>query len=388
MVVDVLIILFLISSLARGREIGFIRQLFSAVGFFGGLAIGVLLQRHFIHLTDTTLSRAVLTLSLILGCALLLLTVSEYAGIVLKRRLQQYKLDRADTVLGAVAGGLTLLVTIWLVTPVLTTMPFVGLQRSVKNSVIISSINSSLPSAPSFVTKLGRLINPNGFPQVFSGLEPSTSKNVTLPDLGKFNAAVRQVAPSVVKVEGRGCGGIVEGSGFVSADGFVVTNAHVVAGVAQPFIIDDNGQHPAAAVWFDPNLDLAVLRAGGLAGQPLKMSAAPMPDGTDTAVLGYPGGGNLTARAAKIIEQFIANGRNIYDEGDTVRDVYEVKADIIPGNSGGPLIDRAGTVRGVVFAQSATYDKVGYALAMQKVIQDVSAAEARNQTVPTGSCAQ
>jgi len=243
-----------------------------------------------------------------------------------------------------------------------------------------------LPSAPSFVTKLGRLINPNGFPQVFSGLEPSTSKNVALPDLGEFNAALRKTAPSVVKIEGRGCGGIVEGSGFVAADGIVVTNAHVVAGVASPYIVDNDGRHTATAIWFDPDLDLAVLRASGLAGAPLAMSAEPLRNGADAAVLGFPAGGDFSAKAAKIIEQFMANGRNIYDQGNTVRDVYEVKADIIPGNSGGPLIDQQGTVRGVVFAQSTTYDKVGYVLAMQKVIADVLQAEARNQVVGTGSC--
>lgn len=386
MVVDVLIVLFLISSLARGREIGFIRQLFSAIGFFGGLTIGIWLERHFIHLTDTTLSRAVLTLGLTLGSALLLLSIGEYLGVLLKRKLMQHSLNRADAVIGSVAGGLTVLIMIWLITPLLATLPFVGLQKSVKNSAIISELNASLPSAPAFMTELGRLIDPNGFPQVFNGLEPSTSKDVVLPDLGAFNAAVRKDAASVVKIEGRGCGGIVEGSGFVSAEGFVVTNAHVVAGVAGPFVIDNNGQHPATAVWFDPDLDLAVLRASDLAGAPLAMSAAPLSNGADAAILGFPGGGGFSAKAAKIIEEFMANGRNIYNQSNTVRDVYEVKGDIIPGNSGGPLIDKDGTVRGVIFAQSTTYDKVGYALAMQKVIANVELAETRNQAVSTGSC--
>jgi S1-C subfamily serine protease len=386
--VDILIVLFLISSVVRGREIGFVRQLFSAIGFFGGLIIGVFLQQHFIHLTDTTVSRAVLSLLFVLGSAMLLLSLGEYVGVLLKKKLMQRSINSADALVGAIAGGLTLLVTIWLVTPVLVQLPFVSLQKSVKNSVIIGELDSSLPSVPNFMSRLGRLIDPNGFPQVFSGLEPAISTNVPLPDLGEFNAAVKKDAASVVKIEGRGCGGIVEGSGFVSSSGFVVTNAHVVAGVASPYIVDQNGQHQATAIWFDPNLDLAVLRADNLAGKPLSMGADRMANNTSAAVLGYPGGGNFSAKAAKVLDEFMANGRNIYDEGNTVRDVYEVKADIIPGNSGGPLIDKSGVVRGLVFAQSTTYDKVGYALTMQKVIAEVHQAEARNQAVATGNCAQ
>ena len=388
MVVDILIVLFLLSSLARGREIGFVRQICSAIGFFGGLFLGIVLQRHFIHLTDTTESRAVLTLLLILGVAMVFVSIGEFVGVLIKRRLMQHKIDGADAVVGAVAGGLTLLLTVWLVAPILVTLPFPSLQRAVKNSAIIGELDSALPSVPNFVSGLGRLIDPNGFPQVFSGLEPSISTNVALPNLGEFNAAVKKDAASVVKIEGRGCGGIVEGSGFVSADGFVVTNAHVVAGVASPYIIDQAGQHPATAVWFDPDLDLAVLRASGLSGKPLQMSADRLAQNASAAVLGYPGGGNFSAKAAKVLDEFNANGRNIYDEGNTVRDVYEVKADIIPGNSGGPLIDKNGTVRGVVFAQSTVYDQVGYALTMQKVINEVTQAEHQNQAVGTGSCAE
>lgn len=388
MIVDVLIVLFLISSLARGREIGFVRQLFSAVGFFGGLAIGVLLQRHFIHLATTTESRAILTLMLTLGSALICLSMFEYLGVLLKRKLLQQRLNSADTVVGAVAGGLTLLLLVWLIAPVLITLPFPGLQNAVKRSAIVGALDSSLPQAPAFISDLGHLIDPNGFPQVFNGLEPATSTNVPLPDLGEFNTAVRQDETSVVKIEGRGCGGIVEGSGFVAANGLVVTNAHVVAGVAQPFVLDGNGQHPATPIWFDPDLDLAVLRAHNLAGQPLDMSAADLAPKASAAVLGYPGGGNFTAKAATIIEEFNANGQNIYDQGNVTRDVYEVKADIIPGNSGGPLIDQQGTVRGIVFAQSTVYNQVGYALAMQQVISEFHQAQAANTPVGTGSCAE
>ena len=111
-------------------------------------------------------------------------------------------------------------------------------------------------------------------------------------------------------------------------------------------------------------------------------------DGTDGAVLGFPGGGNFDATPAVVLDDFTAAGRNIYDQGNTNRDVYEIKATVIPGNSGGPLINTSGAVIGVVFAESTTYNQVGYALTTPQVLSEIHQAEARNQTVSTGSCAE
>lgn len=70
----------------------------------------------------------------------------------------------------------------------------------------------------------------------------------------------------------------------------VATNAHVVAGVDNPAVIDANGVHPAAVVTFDPDLEFAVLRTSGLAGNPLPLDHSVAPRGTVAAALGYPGG--------------------------------------------------------------------------------------------------
>ena len=232
------------------------------------------------------------------------------------------------------------------------------------------------------------MIDPNGFPQVFTGLEPSLPTNTPLPNLGSLTAAVQKDRASVVKIEGRGCGGIVEGSGFVASSGFVVTNAHVVAGVANPVVLDANGEHATEVVWFDPNFDLAVLRVSGLAGKPLDIDTAHAPNGTASVVLGYPGGGPFSAAPATVLSDFTAVGRNIYGQGATSRDVYGIKATVIPGNSGGPLVNRSGAVIGVVFAESTTYNQVGYALATPQVVTELHQAEARNTPVGTGQCAE
>jgi len=180
----------------------------------------------------------------------------------------------------------------------------------------------------------------------------------------------------------------VEGSGFVIANDKIATNAHVIAGVAHPKVIDDNGIHATQVVWFDPDVDLAVLRVSDLAGKPLPVVAAEQPDGTAGVVLGYPGGGDFNAQPAAIISHFDAYGRDIYGQGTTVRDIYSVQAKIIPGNSGGPLVGTDGRVLGIVFATSTTYNNVGYALTGHQVADELAQAERSTTTYDTGSCSE
>ena len=224
--------------------------------------------------------------------------------------------------------------------------------------------------------------------QVFAGHEPTPKNSVGLPDLGQLQAAVDRDKASVVKVEGQGCGGVVEGSGFVVGSGLIATNAHVIAGIAKPYVQDSNGTHTATPIWFDPDLDFAVLRASNLAGHSLVISSSKVASGTPAAALGYPGGGSFKADPAAVLDQFTASGRNIYGNGHVNRAVYEVQADIIPGNSGGPLVGKDGSVIGVIFAQSTTYEHVGYALTTAQVSTELDQAIARNQTVTTGRCAE
>ena len=168
----------------------------------------------------------------------------------------------------------------------------------------------------------------------------------------------------------------------------IATNAHVVAGISHPYVQDGNGTHSGTVIWFDPDLDFAVLRVPNLAGHSLVVDDNKVKVGTAGAVLGYPGGGPVTAKPAAVSNQFTASGRDIYGRGNTLRSVYELRADVIPGNSGGPLVDKNGTVIGVIFAESTTYQHVGYALTSDQIKDEVNQAAAGNQPVGTGQCAE
>jgi S1-C subfamily serine protease len=389
MIIDILIIVVLISAFIRGHEIGFTRQLFSTVGFFGGLFMGALLQPYTVKIAQSATDRALVTIATTIGMALIFLTIGEYIGMALKHKVLLKSVNEVDDWLGAGLSVVSLLLSIWLSASILTSLPLPSVQAAVRSSRIIAAMNRTLPSAPTVIADLGHLIDPNGFPEVFIGGEPTPAPNVPLPNLGSLTAAVNKDRASVVKIEGQGCGGVVEGSGFVVSNDLVATNAHVVAGIAHPYVQDGNGTHSATVIWFDPNLDFAVLRVSNLSGGPLTVNSGIVKNGTPGAVLGYPGGGPFSADPAAVSDEFDATGRNIYGTGYTDRDVYEIQANIIPGNSGGPLVNSIGDVIGIVFAESTSYNHVGYALTTNQALHELSEAEASNQAaVGTGSCAQ
>lgn len=385
---DLFILLFLLAALIRGTEVGFVRQFCSTAGFLAGLFLGAWVNGLLAHSVSTASGRALLALCAVLGFALLLMAAGEYAGLIIKLRLREAKItNRLDKIFGSALAVATLLAAVWLGAAIFRNIPDGGWQRQIRNSRIVTLLDNNLPSAPEILTRLGHLIDPNTSPQVFSGLEPAHKIDAPLPDMGNLNAAVQNVRPSVVKIEGEGCDSVVEGSGFVTGDGLIVTNAHVVAGVKSPFVLDQNGRHGSRVIAFDPNLDIAILRANNLAGKPLLIDAQLAKKGTPAAVLGYPSGTGFTARPGVILETFQAEGRNIYNQGQTMREVYSVKTDITQGNSGGPMIDEDGEVIGVVFAKSINYEHIGYSLTMEQVVKKIDEAKGQTKSASTESCA-
>src|SRR6266540_6563500 len=115
--VDVLIILFFISALVRGVELGMVRQIFSTTGLFAGLFAGVFVQGKLIQLAHTTSTKALLALGVIIAGIALGSTVGEYLGIRLKKRIEQTKvkgINAFDRAVGSVVAGVSLLLIVWL----------------------------------------------------------------------------------------------------------------------------------------------------------------------------------------------------------------------------------------------------------------------------------
>ena len=384
---DIVIIILLLADIVRGARIGFSRQFFSFAGFWGGLFLAALLAPVVTHYTTSTTTRLAIILTITLVVVVALSSLGEFLGIKLAHLAHHFKVGLLDRGLGGVFGAVLVGLSVWILTAMFLNLPSNTISQEIQQSRIVRLVDGVLPPAPSFIARIQRLIDPNGFPQVFLGPEPKAGAVDGVATTAEANRAIAADSAATVKIQGFGCGAEISGSGFIVAPGIVVTNAHVVAGISRPLVLDRNGIHPATALLFDPNLDLAVLRVPGLTTAPLTLTNSTVADGSHSIVLGYPGGGPFTASPGAVIQSYLATGRNIYDEGITARTIYEIDAVVQPGNSGGPLVLPDGTVIGVVFARSQVNDSVGYALTSGSISSDVHKGESSKTAVSTGACA-
>jgi len=382
--VTVIIIVALLIGAAHGYRLGLGWVVLPSAGFVAGFLLGLRLAPLVMRFAGQPFTKLAVAVFATLVLASLGGAVGRFAAHKLDLASDRLHLGWVSRTLGAGLQAAIVLVFAWLLASGVSNVEAYGLGRQVQTAPIIRALNSALPTQPDIVSRLKGIISPNGFPNVFLAGEPRSA--VITPDKAVEAATLAAAEGSVVKVIGLGCGGKVEGSGFVVAPGVVVTNAHVVAGVSQLTVFDPAGQHDATAVHFDPNEDLAVLKVPTLRAPTLATDTGALAPGAAGAVLGYPGDGPLREGDAVVLDGTIAVGQNIYNQGKVRRSIYELAADVQPGNSGGPLITTDGKVAGIVFAKSVTQDRVGYALVWSEVAADVGTASRLSTAVPTGAC--
>lgn len=374
-------------SAVHGLRQGAAMQLFSFGGFWLGLVIGALLTPPLARLVHTPTAKTVVAAVVVFGCAGIVGGLGRLIGVHSAVALHRLRLAPLDAALGVAVAVLATLLATWLVASVLVNSRFGTLDAGINDSRIVRALDTVLPEPPGLFSRIESFLSSEGFPVVFSGLPPAAAGPVTPPSNAEVAAAEQAAEASTVKVVGQACNVIQEGSGFVVDGDLVVTNAHVVAGVAHPMVEAlDGGPYATQVLLFDPKLDLAVMRVPGLHEPSLTIDPDMAPQGTVGAALGYPGGGPFTAVPAAVAGAFAAVGYDIYGNAQTTREVYQIDATIRPGNSGGPLVEPDGTVVGVVFARSTTNGDLGYALATPAVLTEVQRAEGVTSTVSTQGC--
>ena len=310
----------------------------------------------------------------------------EGVGLRVRAALRLPGLRAMDGLLGAVLTACVGLGIAWIVGAVaLQSSGSRPLQADIQRSAILRGLNQVLPPAGPLLHALARF---DPLPAV-----QGPAADVPPPSRGILAApAVRAAAASVVRVVGTACGLGVEGSGWVAAQGLVVTNAHVVAGESDTTV--EVGGHapnlPTELVDFDVRDDIAVLRVPALGERPLPLAPNPAP-GTSAAILGYPLDGPFDARPGRIGQTQVVSTQDAYGNGPVLRQITPLRGLVRPGNSGGPLIDAAGAVVGTVFAavtggQGAT-GPGGFAVPNQLVRAQVARAEHAGGPVGSGPCA-
>lgn len=384
---DLVILALVVLSVSTGFRRGAAMQVISYLGLIVGLLFGALVAPRFAGLADRPSTQATVAMVTLLVAGGLGDLLGWIVGARVGRALGKKGFGSADAAAGIVVAIVTILLTTWFLAFNLVQGPFPALSRQIRESAVVRGLDAVLPRPPSLLGQVRRFLNRFGFPEVFAGLPPAPARPVPDPSRGQVSDAIQAADQSTVKVIGEACGRIQEGSGFFVAEDYVVTNAHVVAGVDAPQVQRRNGVLSLATVTlFDPDLDLAVLQFSGSAPQPLELATRNLDRGAKGAVLGYPGGGPLEAGTAAVRRTITAAGRDIYGEEAVRRQVYELQAEVRPGHSGGPFVSVDGTVAGVVFAASTTNEEVGYALTAIQARPQIALGVARTEPVDTGEC--
>ena len=134
-----------------------------------------------------------------------------------------------------------------------------------------------------------------------------------------------------------------QGSGFfVSGDGYIVTNNHVVDGaVTVEVVMDDEKVIPAKVIGVDPKTDLALIKVEGTGHPYLHLAAAKPRVGEWVVAMGNPFGLSSTVTAGIVSAEGRDIGSGPYD------DYIQIDAPVNKGNSGGPTFNLKGEVIGV-----------------------------------------
>ena len=364
-------------------------SLLALVGVVLGAVAGVLLAPHIVSHISGPRTQLFVTLFLILT----LVVIGEIAGVVLGRAvrgaIRNPTLRVVDSVVGVALQLVLVLTASWLLGTALTSSPQPNLVAAVRGSQVIAEVDAVAPSwLRSVPDRLSALWDTAGLHDVLKPFGPTEVAAVDPPDVALASSAVVALTqPSVVKVRGvaPSCQKVLEGSGFVVAPNRVMSNAHVVAGSESVTIEVDGQTYNADVVSYDPDADISILDVADLPSAPLQFADEEAAAGTDGIVMGFPGGGDFAATPARVREVIELSGPDIYRTTTVNREVYTIRGTVRQGNSGGPMINRAGKVLGVVFGAAVDDVDTGFVLTADEVARQM-AKVGNVDRVLTGNC--
>jgi len=201
-------------------------------------------------------------------------------------------------------------------------------------------------------------------------MEISTIRAKTTAD---FSGIIQDAADSVVSIRTN----IAQGTGFIiTRNGYVVTNAHVLAGArAANAITSDKEIKTLALVGYNPELDLALLRIDGDYSYLEFEDSDNIEVGEKVIAIGNPLGLGFSVSEG-IVSAVDRLGEN------NIPAYIQTDAALNPGNSGGPLINTEGKVIGINNFKIAG-ENLGFALESNYIIAGVNAIsmQAFNQTI-------
>jgi serine protease Do len=234
---------------------------------------------------------------------------------------------------------------------------------------VIAGIVSGGLSAAAVSNALRQQAAPSG--QVDTTPQADNVSDVRIDESSAVIEAVNKVTPAVVTIQSTG-GGLLgtesgTGSGFIyEADGWILTNRHVVQDATEILVVlSDGREFPGEVYGIDTLTDLAIVKidATDLPTAPIGTSADLEPGQLAIAIgnpLGYEN--TVTTGVVSGLGRQIQASDASQTSAETLRNLIQTDAAINPGNSGGPLVNSAGQVIGVNTAVSTTAQGLGFAI--------------------------
>lgn len=389
---DLALIVIAAAFAVSGYRQGFIVGSLSFIGFVGGAVLGAEFGPAISRvIVGGQTQQDVVAVIILVSGAIIGQFVASSIGAAMRDTMTGRSSTTIDAIGGSAVSVLSMLLIAWAIGSVLISSPFSVVDQQVNNSAVLGTMDKIMPSpAKTMFSQFRRMLASGPFPQVFSDIGAAHLFPVQAPDPAVLNSPGYAAAKNrVLKVQGTApsCDRSIEGTGFVYSPHHVLTNAHVVAGVTKgPVVSTSSGStYQASVVFYDPQVDLAVLYVPDLNLTPLQF-AGQAQNGSNAVVAGYPLNHPFTAVAARIGGVQRAVGPDIYQTGQVARQIYEIKASVEPGNSGGPLLSPAGTVYGVIFAAAVGSPQTGFALTSAEVASDANAGARQTLPVSTQGC--
>jgi putative serine protease PepD len=210
-----------------------------------------------------------------------------------------------------------------------------------------------------------------------SAVSTSGNNGSVITQTGDVQGILAKVQPGVVYVHTQAFRGgrffPVEGAGtgvILTADGEVLTNAHVVAGATsiKVNVGKETQTRDATLIAADSANDIALIRINGASGLPtVKLgSSGDLRVGDDVVAIGnaldLKGGFTVTRGIVSALNRSIDS-----EDGSPLTGLIQTDAAINPGNSGGPLVDAGGQVVGINTAVSGQAQNIGFAIAIDGI---------------------
>ncbi|CAN5395733.1 MarP family serine protease [soil metagenome] len=393
---DWLLVLLVLAYALSGYWQGLVTGAFATTGLLVGGLVGVWLAPLILGNAEASLTVSLGALFIVIVSASLGQALLQFFGAKIRERITWQPARALDAVGGALLSALAVLLVAWALGVAVSGTRIGALTPLVRESAVLRTVNNVLPdSAPNTLQAFNNRVGTGFFPRY---LEPFAQEEIVQVSPGAERLLkdpdIRNAEASVLKIRGNNdCGRGVEGSGFLFARDRLMTNAHVVAGVDSPDVLVGTENRPADVVYYNPDLDIAVLAfdSGDLPVLDFVTSDAEesefVTEAQDgVAILGYPQDGPYDVERGRVRTETKLKSPDIYGQGTVLRNVYSLRGNIRPGNSGGPIVTTQGHIAGVVFAASVTDADTGYALTWDQVAGAADDGAASSSTVSTQDC--